>query len=63
MYTLNQVLKTCLTLTVKEIKGISNSRSPTKQQFEENKRWADDGFIYIHEELALKIIMNCRVPS
>ena len=34
-------------LRVKEIKGIFNSRNPTKQQFEEYKRWADDAFIYI----------------
>ena len=50
-------------LRVKEIKGIFNSRNPTKQQFEEYKRWADDAFIYICEEHALKIIMNCRVPA
>ena len=45
-------------LTTKEIKGIFNRRNHTKQQIEEYKRWADDGFIYICQEVALKIIMN-----
>ena len=50
-------------LTIKEIKVIFNSRNRKKQQTEEYKRRTDEIFIYICEELASKIIMNCRVPT
>ena len=50
-------------LITKEIQGILNNRNPIKQQIKKCKRWTDNGFIYIYEELALKIIMDCRVPT
>ena len=49
-------------LTIKEIKCIFK-RNPWKQEIEEYKAWAEDGFIYNHEDLALKIIMNFKVPT
>ena len=34
-----------------------------KQWIEEYNRWTDNGFIHIHEKLALKIKMNCWLPT
>ena len=50
-------------LITKQIQGILNNRNPIKQQIKKCKRWTDNGFIYIYEELALTIIMDCRVPT
>ena len=56
-------VKNMYDLMIKEIQGILNNRNPIKQQIEKCKRWTENGFIYIYEELTLKIIMNCRVPT
>ena len=50
-------------LTIKEVTRVFNNRNPTNKQIEEYKKWADDGLVYIHKKLALKIIMNCKVPT
>ena len=45
-------------LTIREIKGIYNKKMKnlTKQEIQRYKTWANDEFVYILEELALKII-------
>ena len=51
-------------LTIKEVEDIFNiKKSLTRQKREKFKAWADEVFIYIHEDLALKIIMNCGGPE
>ena len=49
-------------LTIKEIEGIYNKKRKnlTRQEREKYKACADDGFIYILDDIALKLIMNCR---
>ena len=51
-------------LAIKEIEDIYNKKrnSITRQEKEKYKAWADDGFVYILSDLALKIIMDCRTP-
>ena len=50
---------------IKEIEGICNKKRNdiTKQEKEKYKARADDGFVYILNDLALKIIINCRVSK
>ena len=55
-------------LTIKAIKGIYKPNTPTKEQIEKYKRLGKFFFddlteIYIHEDLALSIIMDCRTPT
>ena len=49
-------------LKIKEIEGIYNKKrnNITTQEKEKYKARADDGFVYILSDLALKIIMDCR---
>ena len=49
-------------LVRKEIYGIFNTINPTEEQIWDYKAWFDDG-IYINEEITLKIIMYCRIPT
>ena len=49
-------------LVRKEIFGIFNTTNPTEEQIWDYEAWLDDG-LYIIEELALKIIMHCRIPA
>ena len=43
-----------------KIHGIFNTKTPTEEQIWDYKVWFDDS-LYIIEELALKIIMHCRI--
>ena len=49
-------------LVRKEIHGIFDTKNPTKEQIWDYKAWFNDG-LYIIEELALKIIMHCRLST
>ena len=49
-------------LVRKEIYGVFNTKSPAEEQIWDYKAWFDDG-LYIIEELALKIIIHCRIPA
>ena len=50
---------------IKVIEGIYNKKRNdiTDQEKEEYKAWADYGYVYIIRDLALKIIMDCRLPT
>ena len=55
-------------LTIKAIKGIYKAKTPTKEQIEKckihGKEFRNDlKGIYILEDLALSIIMDCRTPT
>ena len=49
-------------LVRKEIYGIFNTKNHTKEQIWDYKVWFHDG-LYIIEELALKIIMHCKIVT
>ena len=53
-------IKSMSDLVRKEIHGIFNTKNPTEEQIWSYKAWIDDG-LYIIAELALKIIMHCRL--
>ena len=50
-------------LAIKE--GICNEKrnNITRQEKEKYKAWSDDRFVYILSDLALTIIMDCRVST
>ena len=55
-------------LTIKAIKGIDNTKTPTKKQIRKYKRYCKEFIsdltgIYIREDLKLVIIMDCRTPT
>ena len=51
-------------LTIKEIEDIYNKKKDiSKQEKEKCKARADDGFVYILSDLALKVIMDCRTTK
>ena len=55
-------------LTIKAIKGIYNTKNLTKEQIKKYKRYGQkiiDNLtgIYIREDLALSIIIDCRTPT
>ena len=58
-------VKNMCDLTIKEIEGIYNKKRKniTRQEKEKYKAWADDGFVYIPSDLALKIKMDCKIPT
>ena len=54
-------------LTIKSIKYIYDAKTLTKEQIRKYKKYGKEFFddltgIYIHEDLALSIIMSCRAP-
>ena len=59
---INLSIKSMSDLTIKEIEGIYHKKRKnlTRQEKEKHKGWADERFVYILTDLALKIIMNCR---
>ena len=55
-------------LTIKKIEGIYKTKTPAKEQIEKYKRHRkefknDLTGIYIHEDIASSIIMDCRTPK
>ena len=55
-------------LTIKAIKGIYNTETPTKGQTRKYRRYRKDFIldligIYIHEDVTLSIILDCRTPT
>ena len=61
----NSVLKNMSSLTIKAIKDIYDIESPTREQTRKYKRCGKEFIpgltgIYIHEGLALSIIIDCR---
>ena len=55
-------VKSISDMTIKEIEGLYNKKRKniTRQEKEEYKAWADDGFVYILSDLALKIIKGYK---
>ena len=61
-------LKNMSDLTIKAIKGNYDTEAPTKERTRKYKRYGKEFIdditgIYIHKDLALSIIMNCRTPT
>ena len=55
-------------LTIKAIKGIFNSKNLTEEQIKKYKRYGKEFIsnltgIYIYDDLALSIIIDCRTPT
>ena len=63
-------IKNMSDLIMKAIKGIDNTKNPTKKnkQIRKYKRYVKEFIdyltgIYIHEDYTLSIIMDCRTPA
>ena len=55
-------------LIIKAIKGIYDTENPIENQIRKYKRYGKEFIddltgIYIHEDLSLLIIMDCRTPT
>ena len=55
-------------MTIKAIKGTYSTETPTKEQTRKYKKYGKEFInnlegIYIHEDLTLSVVMDCKIPT